>query len=552
MRLNLKRVHFISKIYKVRFLSEKLKSNIIYSNNSWSNVINTYNLQNNLEIIVREQDSSYNSDKQRVASRWFAKTSLIAIFISLVGNIPVQSRLLSAEPNIKSFAINSEELNLVSTDTHKDTTVSLSNDHTTTSNTDLIHPDDIDATIIEEETLTLSPQELALPQRALQTYAGHTSVESNSKWKTYHVKNYDNLTNIFYKIGHQSTLKQLQKDDAVKKELTKLVKGTTVRASSSENGKLSELIFSKNNIDAYVLTKIDDDKYSGTWKKNIFEIRQSRSNFVIRNGLFFDGKKAGIDKHIIKQIVKVFDWDIDFSHDIRVGDKITAVFEEIYHDGDIVGYQNLLAAEFVNKGKEFRAIQYTFKDGKSDYFTPAGREMKKAFIRTPISHARVSSHFNPGRFHPKLHKIRAHKGTDFAARRGTAIMATGNGTIKFIGRKGGYGRTVIIKHREGYSTTYAHMSKYKKKLKVGAKVYQGDVIGYVGSSGLATGPHLHYEFHKDGKAIDSMRAALPNSMSLSSRELQDFRNKAINLVLQLNVLKRFAKAKIEINSAFGG
>lgn len=166
--------------------------------------------------------------------------------------------------------------------------------------------------------------------------------------------------------------------------------------------------------------------------------------------MFFDGRRAGIANNIIKQVVKVFDWDIDFSHDVRVGDEVTAVFEEIYHDGDKVGNQHLLAAEFVNKGREFKAVRYTYKDGKSDYFTPQGREMKKAFIRTPISHARVSSHFNPGRFHPKLHKIRAHKGTDFAGRTGTPIMATGNGVIKSIGRKGGYGRTIVIQRCHGY------------------------------------------------------------------------------------------------------
>jgi len=243
---------------------------------------------------------------------------------------------------------------------------------------------------------------------------------------------------------------------------------------------------------------------------------------------------------------------LNFSHDIRVGDKVTAVFEEIYHEGDKVGNQHLLAAEFLNKGRKFKAIRYTYKDGKSDYFTPQGREMKKAFIRTPISHARISSHFNPGRFHPVLHKFRAHKGTDFAARTGTKIMATGNGTIKSLGRKGGYGRTIVIQHKDGYTTLYAHMSRYKKNLKVGQKVYQGDTIGYVGSSGLATGPHLHYEFRKNGKAMDSMSASLPHSMSLSANELQDFRNKAINLVLQLNVLHRFVKAKINISSNIGG
>ncbi len=178
--------------------------------------------------------------------------------------------------------------------------------------------------------------------------------------------------------------------------------------------------------------------------------------------------------------------------------------------------------------------------------------MKRAFIRTPIAHARVSSHFNPGRFHPVLHKMRSHKGTDFAAKRGTPIMATGNGTVKFIGRKGGYGRLIVLTHREGYETRYGHMSRFKSDLKQGAKVYQGDIIGYVGSSGLATGPHCHYEFRKNGIAANPMTVKLPNSMSLTPTDLASFRNKAINLVLQLNVLHRFAQSNVNINSGTGG
>jgi murein DD-endopeptidase MepM/ murein hydrolase activator NlpD len=393
-------------------------------------------------------------------------------------------------------------------------------------------------------------KELSLPERAIETYAGNVVDSNNSKWTTYHVKSYDNTTNIFYKVGHQELLNILKDDKEIYKNIKKLKKGSIVRASTA-NGQLSQLVFTHDNKNSYVITN-KNGKYQGNWKDNLFEVRQARASFTIENGLFFDGKKAGIASDIIKQIVKVFDWDIDFSHDVRIGDKVTAVFEEIYHDGDKVDNQHLLAAEFINKGRKFRSIRYTYKDGKSDYFTPQGREMKKAFIRTPIEHARVSSHFNPGRFHPKLHKIRAHKGTDFAARTGTAIMATGNGVIKSIGRKGGYGRTIIIQHREGYTTTYAHMSRYKKGLKLGGKVYQGDTIGYVGRSGLATGPHLHYELHQAKKAVNPMTVVLPNSMSLSKSELQDFRNKAINLVLQLNVLHRFVEADIDIDSAFGG
>ncbi len=535
-------------IWKGLDLSVIKNDSIIVKNNDWNDIIEQYDLQNqDREILIHQKKVTQQTTKTASVTHrsfWPQRGLMFVGLVALLGNVPVSSHLLEPQDSSsKSFEI---ALNKTTHSAH------LINEQTTTAEVDL------EQTINKTSSVALQhkranelepPQELELPSRALETYAGHTNVVANGNWKTYHVKSYDNLTNIFYKLGHQKSLKVLQKNPKIAKALKKIKKNSIARAKSV-NGKLAELIFTSDN-NSYILTSTDDG-YHGTWKKNIFEVRQARANFTINNGLFFDGRKAGVSDKIVKQIVKVFDWDIDFSHDIRIGDNITAVFEEIYHDGDKIDSGHLLAAEFINKGHVHRAIRYTFKNGKADYFTPQGREMKKAFIRTPIAHARVSSHFNPGRFHPVLHKLRAHKGTDFAARTGTAIMATGNGTIKFIGRKGGYGRMVIISHREGYETRYGHMSRYAKGLKAGDKIYQGDVIGYVGRSGLATGPHLHYEFRRNGKAVNPMTVSLPNSMSLDRKELADFRNHAINLVLQLNVLHRFAKAKIDINSAFGG
>ncbi len=513
------------------------QNTIIYSDNNWNDVVNDYDLCKELEVVIKEQSYPKNSTasaESTGSTPWVLRVAMLIAIVSLLGNLPVQSQLTST-PNqeLQKFVINNDSF---------------------ATNVDLTYADEFqleNKDNLANEVIIDGIQELALPKRALETYAGEVNTNTNNSWKTYHVRSYDNLTNIFHKIGHQSALKTLKENEDIFAELKLLKKGSIVRANTS-NGNLSKLILTHNGADSFVVTQDEDMQYAGAWKQDVFEIRQSRSSFTIKNGLFFDGRKSGIKNQIIEQIVKVFDWDIDFSHDIRVGDEVTAVFEEIYHDGDKVGVQHLLAAEFINKDREFRAIRYTNKDGKADYFTPQGREMKKAFIRTPIAHARVSSHFNPGRFHPKLHKIRAHEGTDFAARTGTPIMATGNGTIRSLGRKGGYGRAIEIKHREGYQTLYAHMSRYNRKLKVGDKVYQGDIIGYVGSSGLATGPHLHYEFRKNNKAMDSMRASLPHSMSLSSIDLKNFRDKAINLVFQLNVLHRFVKAKIEINSSIGG
>ncbi len=519
-------------------MSSQINKHIHYSDNDWNHIVTSFNLNKTIEIVLYEQKklpSSAGSSITHNISPWILRSLTLIGLAALIGNIPVQSHLTaSTDINIPSFEIRPDAESIAST-----TLLPLSSKKENNNQ------------YYEIESTIFGSRELALPERAIESYIGHVDKDNSSKWTTYHVKSYDNLTNIFHKLGHQSSLKTLQQNKALKKVLASLKKGSIIRASSNK-GKLSELVFTHDKKNSYVISLNNNDKYTGKWEKNIFEIRQSRASFTIKNGLFFDGKKAGIANHIIKQVVKVFDWDIDFSHDVRVGDEVTAVFEEIYHDGDKVGNQYLLAAEFVNKGRELKAIRYTNKDGKSDYFTPQGREMKKAFIRTPISHARVSSHFNPGRFHPVLHKIKAHKGTDFAARTGTPIMATGNGIIKSIGRKGGFGRAIVIKHREGYTTLYAHMSRFNKKLRAGSKVYQGEVIGYVGSSGLTSGPHLHYELKLAGKAIDPMRASLPNSMSLTAKELQDFRNSAINLVLQLNVLHRFVKAKIEINSAIGG
>ena len=535
-------------------MSSNLESNITYSEKNWSEVESKYDLLNSMQLVIREETTSSHSVFNQKKSPWLSR-SLIALALFLaVGNVPVHSYLQDRNTTTTTFSIknnNNSAITTTSKDIKQQNTISLG-----TINKDLsssISPV-VDNSPIEVQTIVedSSPKELELPTRAIETYEGHAIENNTNKWSTYHVKSYDNLTNIFHKLGFQSSLKPILTNKTIAKELESLKQDSIVRATSDHKEKLTTLVFTHDKKSSYLVTLNDSGKYTGRWQENLFEVRQARASFTIRNGLFFDGRKSGIDDSIIKQIVKVFDWDIDFSHDVRVDDKVTAVYEEIYHDGSKVGTQNLLAAEFINKGREFRAIQYTYEDGKTDYFTPDGREMKKAFIRTPIAHARVSSHFNPGRFHPKLHKIRAHKGTDFAGRTGTKIMATGNGVIKSLGRKGGYGRTIVIQHKDSYTTLYAHMSRYKKGLKVGSKVYQGDVIGYVGSSGLATGPHLHYEFKKNGKAMDSMSAALPHSMTLSSRELQDFRNKAINLVLQLNVLHRFVKAKIDISSNIGG
>ena len=223
--------------------------------------------------------------------------------------------------------------------------------------------------------------------------------------------------------------------------------------------------------------------------------------------------------------------------DIRKGDQFTILYEDQYVDGEFIGHGNILAAEFINNGRRYQAVRYTDSGGKTDYYSLDGMIMRFVFFRTPVELARISSGFNLKRKHPILNKIRAHKGVDYAASRGTPIKSTGNGKIVHRGKKGGYGKTIVIKHGTKYSTLYAHMSNYRKGLKVGSRVKQGQVIGYIGSSGLATGPHLHYEFRVNGVHRNPLRIKLPGAEPLKKKYHEDFNRKADALLAQMDLVR---------------
>jgi murein DD-endopeptidase MepM/ murein hydrolase activator NlpD len=237
------------------------------------------------------------------------------------------------------------------------------------------------------------------------------------------------------------------------------------------------------------------------------------------------------------ELANIFGWDIDFALDIRKGDRFTVLYEEMYVDGEDIGNGTILAAEFVNQGKRYHAVRYTDAGGKTDYYSLDGKSMRKAFLRTPVEFSRISSGFSLGRKHPILNKIRAHKGVDYAAATGTPIKVTGDGKIIFRGKKGGYGNTIIVQHGSKYSTLYAHMSKYRSGLTTGSRVKQGQIIGYIGSSGLATGPHLHYEFRVNDVHRDPLRVKLPGAEPLASKYREDFNKKAEALLAQLDLVR---------------
>ena len=272
------------------------------------------------------------------------------------------------------------------------------------------------------------------------------------------------------------------------------------------------------------------------------EISVATATGVIDSSLFEAGQRAGLSDNLIMQMAEIFGWDVDFALDIRAGDRFALVFEEQFKDGEKIGEGPIVAAEFTNRGRRIRAVRYVDPAGRIDYFSPDGRSMRKAFLRTPVNFTRISSRFSFSRRHPILHKMRAHRGVDYAAPRGTAVKASGDGRVVFAGRNGGYGRTVILKHGSVYTTLYAHLSRFSRGIRPGKRVEQGQTIGYVGSTGLATGPHLHYEFRVRGAHRDPLSVKLPRAAPLADGYMADFQEKAEPLLAKLELTARTAIA----------
>jgi len=244
----------------------------------------------------------------------------------------------------------------------------------------------------------------------------------------------------------------------------------------------------------------------------------------VQSSLYASARKAGLSADVIMRLANdIFGWDIDFALDIQPDDRFVVTYEKLYRDGQLVGDGNILAAEFVNAGRIYQAVRFESADGKiSNYFTPDGRSMHKQFLRAPVDFTRISSGFSLSRFHPLLNRIRAHKGVDYAAPTGTPIKAAGDGKVTFAGKQNGYGNVLILDHGNGITTLYGHMSRFAGA-RLGARVKQGDVIGYVGMTGLATGPHLHYEYRVNGTFKDPRTVPLPQADPIPAAYLTEFK-----------------------------
>ncbi len=354
-------------------------------------------------------------------------------------------------------------------------------------------------------------------------------------WETVIVQSGDNMAHIFKRTGLSATeLYNILESGKETEILKRLKPGQELRFRITDN-RLQEMEYIQSATKTLKVTRIENG-YKSVMIEIIPVSNITTSRGIISDSLFLAGQRAGISDNTLMQLTQIFGWDIDFILDIRKGDQFSVIYEELFVNGKKYRNGNILAAEFINRNKTFRAIRYKDSDGYADYYNENGDSMRKAFLRTPVRFSRISSKFNLKRKHPVLNRIRAHKGVDYAAPSGTPVKTAGNGKVVFAGRKGGYGNTVIIQHGERYSTLYAHLSKYRGGIKRGKRVKQGDIIAYVGKTGLATGPHLHYEFRVNGVHRNPLTVKLPKALPIAKKYLTDFKQSAKPWLLQLELL----------------
>ncbi len=397
--------------------------------------------------------------------------------------------------------------------------------------------------IIESLSLPDEPQvnSLQLPL----TRSADSAEDTSLNWKTVKVKSGDTMAQIFSRLGiSASVLHQVINTDKSARKLANIRPGQNIRFQLDEQGALHQLVYQYDIANSLQIKKNSSGFDAETLTKSL-DKRIAHSSANITHSLFLAGQSAGLSDNMTMHLANIFGWDIDFALDMRKGDHFTVIYEEIFLDDKKIRDGNILAAEFHNRGKTYRAIRYEDKNGQARYYSPDGMSMRKAFLRSPVEFSRISSRFSLGRKHPILNKIRAHKGVDYAASRGTPIKATGDGKIVFKGNKGGYGKTIIIKHGSAYSTLYAHMRSYNKRSRIGSRVKQGQVIGYIGSTGLATGPHLHFEFRVNGVHRNPLTVRLPKASPLPKKYRADFKTKAKSLVTQLDLIKTNTLASLQ-------
>ena len=349
-------------------------------------------------------------------------------------------------------------------------------------------------------------------------------------------------------------LRRLNVEDAVASEylrkskdaesLRRLPVGRELQAETDDKGMLLALRFRSGDLSQIAIERTSNGFRTRTIPA-LTEQRVMIRTGEIKTSLYAATDEADLPDPAANQMADIFSGDIDFHRDLRKGDKFSVVYEVSYINGEPARTGRILAAEFVNRGQVHRAAYFRTSQYSGDYYSPEGKSMRKAFMRSPIEFSRVSSGFSNSRFHPVLNKWRAHKGVDYAAPIGTKVRATSDGVVAFVGKKGGYGNVITIEHQGHYSTVYGHLSRFATNLHKGQRVQQGETIGYVGMTGLTSGPHLHYEFKVAGVQRDPLKVALPDGKPLAASQMTAFSSASLDLFARLDMLRNTRLARLD-------
>jgi len=398
-------------------------------------------------------------------------------------------------------------------------------------------------TITQDIPISTVIEQVALPQL---DEALSSAKNDESFWQADQVRRDDTLASLMTRLNirNQEAIDFLRRDPDASALASQLRPGRSIQAQTTDSGELLQLQYQTDN-KSIIKIERGDSGYQAKMVDASFVTHSVLKSAEIKSSLFGATDEAGIPDQVAIQMADIFSSYIDFHTDLRRGDHFVVVYEAVYNNGELVRTGQVLAAEFTNQGKTYKAVMYRNPEGQISYYTPDGKNLHKSFLRSPLEFTRISSGFSLARLHPILNTIRAHKGTDFAAPIGTGVKAPADGTVAFVGVQNGYGNVIILQHQNGISTKYGHLSRFAMGLHKGMKVSQSEVIGYVGMTGLATGPHLHYEFMVNGENRDPLKVALPSSVPIDPKYKADFTAHSANLAAQLRLLSASNMAALE-------
>lgn len=398
--------------------------------------------------------------------------------------------------------------------------------------------------LVPQSELGLSSSKITLEEITLPKITSNVTAPT-SFWRNERMQRGDTVDELISRLNiDDAAASEFLRKATEAETFRKLSVGTEIQSETNGKGELISLRYLDNSNAQIVIERQGNNFHSNT-APALLEKRLFVRTGEIKTSLYAATDAAGMPEAAANQLNELFSGDIDFHHDLHKGDKFTVVYEMIYSNGALLNAGRIQAAEFVNQGQVYRAVYFQSDAKNGDYYTPEGKSVRKAFLRSPIAFSRISSGFSNSRFHPVLNKWRAHKGVDFAAPTGTPVKATSDGIVSVVGRQSSYGNVIMLNHQGRYTTVYGHLSRFARGLHNGQRVAQGEVIGYVGMTGLATGPHLHYEFKVGGLQRDPLRVALPNAQPISAANLTAFKVTADKFVASLNLLRNTNLAKFD-------